>query len=271
MTTYEKNYLHGYSREEEDRLIRQSEFLEASVFKKIDFKNQTHVIEVGCGVGAQLKILGQRFPHLHLTGVDHSTTQIARAEQTLAFIKERVRLQQADGSLLPFADKSFDGAFLCWVLEHVPEPVNLLKELRRVLKHGGVLFVTEVFNCSLFTSPKGLALLRFWEVFNRFQEELGGHPNIGGHLGNFLTTAEFSSIATYPVQLQMDRRLPCPVQRAEFMNYWREVFLSVVPQLQAVGRLDEDLVQAMLLDLQKIEADPDGIFYVTAIQARAMH
>ena len=42
---------------------------------------------------------------------------------------------------MPFADNSFDAAWTVWVIEHIPEPEKAFRELRRVIKPGGVLFL----------------------------------------------------------------------------------------------------------------------------------
>jgi SAM-dependent methyltransferase len=270
VATETSDYLHGYTPAEQDRLVRQSEYLAPTVFARVDFHAQQRVLEVGCGVGAQLRVLARRFPHLRLTGVDHAAAQLARAEVTLAAERRAgvVQLVQASGDRLPFADGEFDGAFLCWVLEHVPQPTALLAELRRVLAPEGRLFVTEVFNHSLFTHPEGEAMRRYWQIFNDYQIRIGGHPHVGAHLGNLLAAAGFAAVSTYPLVFQLDRRLAAP-ERAEFIAYWRDVLLSAAPQLLAAGLIDEPLVAALGRDLEAIERNVNGVFYVTAMQADA--
>lgn len=49
---------------------------------------------------------------------------------------------------MPFADSEFDGAWSIWVLEHVPNPEAALAEMRRVLKHDGVLMLAPAWNCN---------------------------------------------------------------------------------------------------------------------------
>ena len=116
-----EGYLHGYSKDEQDRLYEQARFLEPMVYENVDFSGVTKLIEVGCGVGAQTEILLERFPHLHIHGVDAAPEQIKRAKERLAKpIKEkRVELVVADALKLPYGDNSFDGAFVCFFLEHV--------------------------------------------------------------------------------------------------------------------------------------------------------
>lgn len=58
-----------------------------------------------------------------------------------------------DGQRLPFADKSFDSVICNQVLEHVPEPSLLISEIQRVLRPGGVLFLTTPQTWGLHHEP----------------------------------------------------------------------------------------------------------------------
>ncbi len=76
-------YLHGFSPTEQERLRRQAEFAEHAVYRNVDLTDVQHLLEVGCGVGAQTSILLRRFPHLKLTGIDLNDKQLAAAGKTL--------------------------------------------------------------------------------------------------------------------------------------------------------------------------------------------
>lgn len=97
------------------------------------------VLDVGCGVG---KTDGFLSPELgKLTGVDVSSVSIEKARHQ----NPQVDYELYDGKNLPFANATFDAAFLICVLHHVfPAERNaLLQDVRRVLKPGGVLLVFE--------------------------------------------------------------------------------------------------------------------------------
>nr|WP_232468675.1 class I SAM-dependent methyltransferase [Bdellovibrio bacteriovorus] len=144
-------YLHGFTKEEQDRLRKQARFGEHTVYQNINLSNVKDLLEVGCGVGAQSEIILRRFPDLKLTGIDRSTKQLSAAKHRLShlpFAEQRFELKEMDATAMDFSANSFDGAFLCWILEHVPDPIRVLSEVRRVLRPGSVVYATEVMNAS---------------------------------------------------------------------------------------------------------------------------
>jgi SAM-dependent methyltransferase len=91
------------------------------------------VLEVGSGAGALQDVVAD------YTGLDISAT--ARSRYHKPFV-------QADARAIPFADGEFDMVWTVWVLEHVPNPEQALREMRRVLKPGGVLILDPAWLCS---------------------------------------------------------------------------------------------------------------------------
>ena len=132
-------YLHGFSAVEQARLVKQARIAESTVFRNVDYTGAARLLEIGSGVGAQTEILLRRVPDLHTTCIDFNLAQIEAARANLGrlpWLEGRYTLQQADATDLPFEPRSFDSAFLCWVLEHGPSPARVLSEARRVLSPG---------------------------------------------------------------------------------------------------------------------------------------
>ena len=95
------------------------------------FPPNTRLLDVGCG-GAWL---GDHFERY--TGVEVSAEAVENAD---ARGLDVVRIE-ADGPL-PFADASFEGVVMKDVLEHVGDPVAVVREVRRVLGAGGLVFAS---------------------------------------------------------------------------------------------------------------------------------
>lgn len=93
------------------------------------------IIDIGCGDGGLFKLVRD---NCNYTGIDISPTQITYFKKKLAFLKNnRPKLLRVDAANLPFNENSFDVALVCDVLEHVLDPVLVMKEVKRVVKKGG--------------------------------------------------------------------------------------------------------------------------------------
>jgi ubiquinone/menaquinone biosynthesis C-methylase UbiE len=138
-------YVHGYGTPEQERLVEQAEhWRHRLITDGTHLEPGTRLLEVGAGVGAVLAVLGQEFPGVLLTGVDIEPKQLEYARGHLERSGVEATLLEADALALPFEDESFDQVWMMWFLEHVPDPVGVLREARRVLVPGGGITAIEV-------------------------------------------------------------------------------------------------------------------------------
>ena len=264
-------YLHGFSRTEQARLVKQARIAESTIFRHVDYPGAKRLLEVGSGVGAQTEILLRRFPELHATCVDFSPSQLDAARANLgakAWLEGRYTLQQADAGELPFEPRSFDSAFLCWVLEHVPSPARVLSEVRRVLSPGSPVYITEVMNASFLLDPYSPNVWRYWMAFNDFQIDSGGDPFVGAKLGNLLLAVGFHEVTTEIKTFHFDNREPA--QRKTMIAFWEELLLSAADQLLAAGKVDAATVDGVRREMRLVQNDPNAVFFYSFVQARAV-
>lgn len=270
MSGTEPEYLHGYSDEEKARLRRQARVLEHRVHGRLPFRRSRDIIEIGSGVGAQTEILLRHFPETHITCVERSPEQIEAAKSHLEEMKwldGRFELVQEDAMHLGFEQGRFDGAFLCWVLEHVPSPARVLSEARRVLRPGSPIVCTEVMNSSFFINPYSPHTLQYWMAFNDHQIDIGGDPFVGAKLGNLLQSAGFRDIETEVRTFHFDNR--APGERAEFLSYWTDLLLSGAPELLGKGHVSKETVEGMREELDLVGRAPDSVFLYSFMRAVA--
>lgn len=106
-----------------------------------DFGPDDHfptVVEVGAGSGQHLSAVRHRFERYHITDrSDQFLQQIDLPDH----LRDKVILNKEDATALSFADASVDRLVACHVLEHLPEPHQVLREWVRVLRPGGVLSI----------------------------------------------------------------------------------------------------------------------------------
>jgi len=101
-----------------------------------------HLLDVGCGRGAFLKLLASRASRVVGVDIDANARQLARAELLLAGIPN-CSLRKGDMYRLPFADQEFNTIIIDDVLTDALHPVRALQEARRLLRSGGRLFILE--------------------------------------------------------------------------------------------------------------------------------
>ena len=110
----------------------------------LEIAAQDSVLEVGFGPGQAIKSLADANPSVRVAGVDHSEAMLASATRKNrgAIATGRVNLIRGSVERLPFCDASFDRAFCINCIYFWKEPLQGLRELRRVLRPGGRIAVT---------------------------------------------------------------------------------------------------------------------------------
>lgn len=262
-----KKYVHGYDDVEQERLHLQAGVLEKMTYENLDFSGIEHLLEMGCGTGGQTEILLRRYPYLKITSVDYSEEQLIAANRNLSHISHKVNFILGDITQLSFEDASFDGVFICWVLEHTTNPLAVLKEAYRLLKPGGKIFITEVHNDSFKTFPRKEYAHAYMEAFNELQIEMGGDPHIGIKLGYHLDQAGFTNIRKQSLHQLHDNS--DQNAKANFVTYFKNLYLSAAEELIKCGKIDNDLLQNMIADFEELINEGNGIYYYSPIQAVA--
>ena len=259
-------YIHGFSDGETERLIRQAEFLGRWVYRSLDLHSTKRLLEVGCGVGAQTLQLRKRWPALRVVAIDQSEAQLTKARTNLK--KEigwgMVELRQAAAEKNGLAKESFDAAMFCWVLEHLREPEAALRETMRVLKPGGQIILTEVFNRTLHTEPRCPTVEQLWAAGSELQKELGGPPYLGPRLPELAHAVGVEIRSFRFIPMLGDERDPS--LRRELFAYFKELLSSFIPQLKQHGRATDADWLAAQAELDQAADTPRSLFSLTFAQ-----
>ena len=262
-------YIHGYTDDEAQRLLDQAEFLAPWVFDGVALDFAGTLLELGVGVGAETRLLRARWPHLRVIGCDISDGQLAHARRVLAddVASGAVELLRASATAVPLPAASADAAFVCWLLEHVPDPAGVMRECARLVRPGGTVFVTEVYNHSLTVEPTQPALERYWAAVNETQRRAGGHPNIGARLGELAAAAGLEIVSHRFLPVLGDARNPAG--RTAIMKYFLTLMKSAERQLVAAGAVDARELPEVWAGWEAALAAPDGLFAYTMCKLEA--
>jgi SAM-dependent methyltransferase len=268
-TVASKNYVHGYTEEENDRLRDQSQTLAELLHHDTRFPRGARVLEAGCGVGAQTVLLACNSPEARFTSVDISSDSLRAAEAAVRRARlTNVTFQTADLFHLPFPPESFDHVFVCFVLEHLPNPVAALRKLKDVIRPGGTLTAIEGDHGSTFYHPQSAAAWRVIQCLIDLQARLGGDALIGRRLYPLLKETGFAQITVSPRFVYADASRPDWVE-----GFTHKTYIAMVEGVResAVGggMISRADWENGLADLRKT-AGPDGTFSYTFFKGVAV-
>jgi SAM-dependent methyltransferase len=261
-------YVHGYDPRENLRLQDQASTLVELLHFDTTYPAGSSVLEAGCGVGAQTVNLASNSPKAQITSIDVSGASVAEAEGVVqAAGIENVTLRQADIFNLPFPPESFDHVFLCFVLEHLPQPAEALRALKSVLKPGGTMTVIEGDHGSAFFYPDSEYAHKAVRCQVELQASAGGNALIGRALYPLLREAGFGEVHVSPRMVYVDSSKPDLVE-----GFTRRTFIAMIEGLRkpslGLGIMSEADFDRGIADLYRT-AEADGTFCYTFFKARA--
>jgi len=263
------SYVHGYEARESERLEDQARILEALLHEGTVFRPGSRVLEAGCGNGAQTVALARRSPQARITAVDIDAVSLARAKERLqAAGIASVQLQQADLFAMPFPAASFDHVFICFVLEHLREPVATLRALGRLLRPGGSLTVIEGDHGSVLIHPESAAVHDAVGALVELQGRAGGDACIGRRLQSLLVEAGMRDVRVQPRVAYADGSRPAWAEA-----FTRRTFAAMVDGVRepvlAAGLMTPERFDEALRALDRA-AESDGSFCYTFFKAVAV-
>jgi SAM-dependent methyltransferase len=256
------DYVHGYSARESERLHDQATTLAELLLSDTIYPPGARVLEAGCGTGAQTVTLARQSPEAEIVAVDLAPDSLAQAQRKVeANALRNVTLGRADIFALPFASASFDHVFVCFVLEHLSEPVKALLLLREMLKPGGTITVIEGDHGSTYFHPDSAAARRAVECLVELQARAGGNSLIGRELYPLLLQSGFAQVRVSPRLVYVDGSRPELID-----GFTRKTFTAMVEGVRdaavVAGLMEAASFDAGVRDLYR-SAAPDGVFCYT--------
>lgn len=263
-------YVHGYSERENRRLRDQSQTLAELLHHDTVYPAGCRVLEAGCGVGAQTVILAKNSPAARFTSMDVSPASLKTAEAAIRCAGfTNVAFQTGDIFHLPFPEASFDHVFVCFVLEHLKDPVNALSCLKAVLKPGGTLTAIEGDHGSTFFHPRSDAAWRTIQCLIDLQASTGADALIGRRLYPLLLASGFENVTVSPRFVYVDASRPLWVE-----GFTRNTYIAMVEGVRdralAAGLIDPSDWEKGISDLEA-SAGPDGTFCYTFFKGVAVN
>lgn len=261
------SYVHGYHETEAARLRDQAATLADLLHDGVAFPAGSHVLEPGCGVGAQTVVLAARSPGARFTAIDLEPGQVAatRARVEAAGIADRVTVAPGDVHAPPVPPGTVDHVVVFFLLEHLPRPEEALRALRAVLRPGGTITVVEGDHGATALHPDSADARAVISCQETLQRHAGGDAGIGRRLHPLLAGAGFDDVTVVP------RTAHAHAGRPDLADSLvRRTFTAMVAGVRepavAAGLITAERFDAGLRDLLRT-IEPGGTFSYTFFRA----
>jgi SAM-dependent methyltransferase len=263
-------YVHGYDPRENRRLQDQASTLVELLHFDTTYPEGSSVLEAGCGVGAQTVTLASNSPGALITSVDVSEASVDEARKAVqAAGINNVTVQQADIFHLPFPPGSFDHVFVCFVLEHLAQPVQALRAMKHVLKPGGTITVIEGDHGSTYFYPDSEYARKAVRCQVELQARAGGNALIGRALFPLLKEAGFDEVNVSPRMVYVDYSKPNLIE-----GFTKQTFTAMIEGIRkpalATGLMSAVDFDKGIADLYRT-TETDGVFCYTFFKAIALN
>lgn len=215
------------------------------------------VLDAGCGPGTITADLAALVTPGEVTGLE-------RSEAVLELAREEVRRRGignvgftvGDVHALPFADGRFDVVHAHQVLQHVADPVQVLREMRRVTRPGGIVGARDSDYAAFSWYPVLPELDEWLRLYRTAARRNGGEPDAGRRMLAWARAAGFTDIrpgaSTWCFATAEDR--------AYWGGMWADRILQsdLATQLTRDGDADRAQLEAISRAWRRWAADPSG-------------
>jgi ubiquinone/menaquinone biosynthesis C-methylase UbiE len=188
-------YIHGTTPTEQDRLSLLNDLINAPLLRELHLEGGERILDVGSGLGQFTRALARAAgPAGRVVGVEANPRQLAEAVAKARGAGEAglADFRAGDALSLPLRDEewgSFDLAHARFLLEHVRDPLAVVRQMVRAVRPGGRVVLADDDHdvLRLWPEPPGLGPL--WQAYVRTYDRLGNDPFIGRRLVSLLHQA----------------------------------------------------------------------------------
>jgi ubiquinone/menaquinone biosynthesis C-methylase UbiE len=148
------------------------------------------ILDIGCGPGSITIDFARLVPRGFVMGIENVPEPLEKARATASSQGvTNISFEIGDAHSLPFPDNSFDIAHAHQVLQHIAYPIQALREMRRVVKPGGIVACRESASMTWYPLSEGLEAWN--ELSTRMRRAKGGNSNPGSYIHVWAEEAGF--------------------------------------------------------------------------------
>jgi ubiquinone/menaquinone biosynthesis C-methylase UbiE len=152
------------------------------------------ILDIGCGPGTITVDLATYVPEGRVVGLERAGAVLGQARALAAERGvENIEFVEGDANSLTYADNTFDVVVCHQVLQHVKDPVGILREMRRVAKSGGIVAARESDYGSFTWYPEVEGMEEWKSLYIKLAAHNGGEPNAGRMMHVWAKQAGFAA------------------------------------------------------------------------------
>src|SRR5216684_1106337 len=179
-------YVHGTDANEQKRLTALNDMMNEASLGALRLSPKERILDIGAGLGQLTRAIG-RSTGTRVVGVERSTEQIAEAQRQARAAGEEhlIDIRKGEAVNLPLEDDewaTFDVAHARFLLEHVPDPLEVTKAMVRAVRPGGRVVLEDDDHDLLRLWPEPPGLQPLWHAYMRSFDRNGNDPYVGRRL-----------------------------------------------------------------------------------------
>ena len=215
------------------------------------------LLDIGSGPGTITMDFAERLAPGAVVGVDAAADVVEKARADAAPLGlTNLSFETGDAYALRFADDTFDVTHAHQVLQHVGDPVAMLREMRRVTVPGGSVAARDVDYEGVIISPEMPELQDWLALYLQVHRGVSGEPAAGRHLKKWARDAGFEQVACTASLWLFEN----DEDRAWWGGMWAEraVASAFADNAIRLGLADRDRLERISKGWERWAADPDG-------------
>lgn len=248
------------------RLVIQAtigEKIEFSVLDRVGLRDGATVLDLGSGPGVTSLLVAKQLPKSTIIGVEPEDLLRVKAESLIADqgYSGRCRFVKGSGDRIPLDDAEVDFSYARFLFQHLPNPLVVLDQMRRVTRQDGIVVILDVDDTTniIYPAPHGLKDLE--KRIAAAQSKAGGDRHIGRKLFGYMHDVGLQEVSVEPI----------PITASAL---GREAFFSTVYSfkqqvLERAGEFDEQTA-ALFDTLKDIIYSPKTFAMTTVYVARGI-
>ena len=232
---------------------------EAAAFVRHLITPDMRILDAGSGPGSITCGLAEWVPQGEVIGIDSAESIVAHARRRAMDLGvDNVAFEVGDGYELRFSAGSFDVVYAHQLLQHLAEPVEALREFKRLLKPGGVVAVRDADYGTMTHFPHEVGIDRFFEIYAQVARANGGEPDAGRRLLSWVQSAGFSDAE----MTTSSWTYATPASRAHWAELWsgRTGVSKYVERVEELGVSDREELANLGTVFQEWASKPDAVF-----------